>query len=170
MRSMLLLFVFVPVVVLAQQPDFPRQLDLFVAGQQVISIPNLEKVALGDTAIADVIMFGNGEVLLTGSSPGQTTLRVWQKGAAAWIDVKVVVAQSLLVKPVALAEIALKVGEVKALDCPGIGRLAVGDPDIADVQVDGTHSLNLKGVTEGATSLIWWDVATRHELLLRVSK
>ena len=53
----------------------------------------------------------------------------------------------------------LEVGEgmQQALQSPvAITRLAVGDPKIADVQVNGNQAFLLTGVSQGATSLMIW--------------
>ena len=50
----------------------------------------------------------------------------------------------------------LKAGAQKRLNVPGMSRVAVGDPAIADVSVLGGSSLEVKGVSEGKTSVIVW--------------
>ncbi len=49
-----------------------------IAGQsQVISVPNLDTVAVGDETIADVVVSGRDEFLLNGKQAGVTTLVIW---------------------------------------------------------------------------------------------
>jgi len=53
----------------------------------------------------------------------------------------------------------LEVGEgmQQAMQSPvAITRLAVGDPKIADVQVNGNQAFLLTGISQGATSLMIW--------------
>jgi Flp pilus assembly secretin CpaC len=166
----LILAAFFPLAALAQTADFPREVDLFVAGQQVLKIPNLEKVAVGDVEIADVKTIGNNELVVIGAGVGQTSLRIWLTGAPAWIDVKVVVTKTLLVKPTSLVELSVKIGETKSLDCQAMTRVAVGDADIADIKTVGANQLVVKGVTEGSTTLLWWSNSARHEILVHVTK
>ena len=170
MRSTFLLSALFPFAVLAQQPDFPRQVDLFVGGEEVLHVPHVVKTAIDNSEIANVKTVGNDELLVIGAAPGQTTLRVWLKDAPAWIDVKVLVAKSVPVKSVAPVELLLKVGETRKLDCRGVIRVAVGDSDIADVKVVGSDTLLVRGAAEGATTLLWWAGANRTELLVRVTK
>jgi pilus assembly protein CpaC len=55
------------------------------------------------------------------------------------------------------AVIALGVGEQKILQLADVSRVAIGDPEIADVkQVGGGGELLLTGVGEGRTSLLVW--------------
>lgn len=54
---------------------------------------------------------------------------------------------------------ALEVGEgmQQAMQSPvAITRLAVGDPKVADVQVNGNQAFLLTGISQGATSLMIW--------------
>jgi pilus assembly protein CpaC len=63
--------------------------------------------------------------------------------------------------------LALKKGETKTLVFSGVTRVAVGDPEIADVEVKGPDTLIIKGGTEGKTTLLVWtkDKARRSYLI-----
>ncbi|MGZ6124780.1 MAG: pilus assembly protein N-terminal domain-containing protein, partial [Myxococcales bacterium] len=53
--------------------------------------------------------------------------------------------------------IALGVGQQKILQLADVSRVAIGDPEIADVkQVGGGGELLITGVGEGRTSLLVW--------------
>jgi pilus assembly protein CpaC len=59
--------------------------------------------------------------------------------------------------------ISLTVGQQKTLEVPDVARVAIGDPDVADVkQVGGGNELLLTGVGEGRTSLLVWDRGERR--------
>lgn len=52
--------------------------------------------------------------------------------------------------------IALGVGTQKVMNVPGIKRIAVGDPSIADVKTIGNNQVLIIGSAEGKTSLLIW--------------
>src|ERR687884_526051 len=57
------------------------------------------------------------------------------------------------------AVIALGVGQQKVLQLGNIARVAIGEPDIADVkQVGGGSELLITGMGEGRTSLLVWRI------------
>ncbi|MDX3933010.1 MAG: type II and III secretion system protein family protein [Stenotrophomonas sp.] len=60
------------------QPDFVLQ----TREQRPWTLPaNLERVAIADPGVADVVMLrGNRQALLVGKAPGTTTLLLWQRG------------------------------------------------------------------------------------------
>ncbi len=63
--------------------------------------------------------------------------------------------------------LTLKRGETKAFTFPGVTRVAVGDPEIADITVDAADTLTVKGGSEGKTTLLVWtaDKARRSYLI-----
>jgi pilus assembly protein CpaC len=63
--------------------------------------------------------------------------------------------------------LALKKGETKTFVFSGVTRVAVGDPEIADIEVKGTDTLLIKGASEGKTTLLVWtkDKARRSYLI-----
>lgn len=63
--------------------------------------------------------------------------------------------------------IDLKVGDHKSLSAAGVTRIAVGDTEIADVQVKG-DALEITGTGPGKTTLLIWTGASRRSLLLSV--
>lgn len=63
------------------------------------------------------------------------------------------------------------VGETKAFTSPGISKIAVGDPTIADVRATGDDQLEIIGQSEGATTLlVWTKEGTRTSHLIRITK
>jgi pilus assembly protein CpaC len=53
-------------------------------------------------------------------------------------------------------ELELGIGSQKILNVANLERLAVGDPDIADVKPIGNHQILVSGNRRGVTSLIVW--------------
>lgn len=51
----------------------------------------------------------------------------------------------------------------KELEIVGVTRIALGDPDIADVELQGAHVLQLKGVKAGETKLLVWTVGEKRK-------
>ena len=66
----------------------------------------------------------------------------------------------------------MDVGAQKVLDVQSIARVAVGDPNVADVKPIGNHQLLIVGKAEGRTTLLVWTNAGKgamYKLDLRVS-
>jgi len=66
------------------QPPFEASSDssllrLKPGAESAVSIPGIERVALGDPKVADIRVEA-GKILVTGSSPGKTTMLVWVTG------------------------------------------------------------------------------------------
>ncbi|MBI5544931.1 MAG: pilus assembly protein N-terminal domain-containing protein [Deltaproteobacteria bacterium] len=67
--------------------------------------------------------------------------------------------------------IAIGVGTQKVLSIPGIARIAIGDPGIADVKPINSSQLLIVGQAEGGTTLlIWKSNGSRLSYLIRVRK
>jgi pilus assembly protein CpaC len=65
--------------------------------------------------------------------------------------------------------LAIKKGETKTLVFKGVTRVAVGDPEIADIEVSATDTLSIKGSSEGKTTLlVWTQDKKRHSFLIDV--
>lgn len=66
--------------VLADQPKEREVISVF-AGEQLDFKPpvSVQRVAVGDTAVADVSVLGQREILILGKQPGTTSLMLWQK-------------------------------------------------------------------------------------------
>src|SRR5207253_1010127 len=59
--------------------------------------------------------------------------------------------------------ITLAVGEQKVIQVSNISRVAIGEPEVADVkQVGGGNELLITGVGEGRTSLLVWQTNERR--------
>lgn len=60
-----------------------------------------------------------------------------------------------VLSPVATGQISLKVGGKKQLTVAKLMRIAVGDPDVADIRAVGEH-VEVTGRSAGTTSLDAW--------------
>jgi pilus assembly protein CpaC len=52
--------------------------------------------------------------------------------------------------------LTVKAGNSKPLSVPGVTRVALGDPDIADVKLTGDDVLRIDGRKAGETNLLVW--------------
>jgi pilus assembly protein CpaC len=53
-------------------------------------------------------------------------------------------------------KISVRAGNSKTLSAPGVTRLALGDPEIADVKMAGGDVIRIDGLKAGETMLIVW--------------
>jgi pilus assembly protein CpaC len=66
--------------------------------------------------------------------------------------------------------ITLVVGEQKVIKIPGLSRVAIGDPNVADVKPVGSSQILVTGVGGGRTSLLAWkDSGERLSYTVRVT-
>ncbi|WP_342377716.1 pilus assembly protein N-terminal domain-containing protein [Myxococcus stipitatus] len=72
---------------------------------------------------------------------------------------------SLLVGTSALAEerIELKVGAHHVLTVKGLNKVALGDPETAEVKTLGAGKLDIEGKAEGTTQLLVWSAGGKRE-------
>ncbi len=75
MRGVALVASMIATVSLAQDGG---PVSLGVGTQKVLTVPGIQRVAVGDPAIADVRTIGNNQLLIIGSAEGKTTLLVWK--------------------------------------------------------------------------------------------
>lgn len=158
----------------------PPELVLVVSQARVLQIAGISRVAIGDPAIADVKTVGTDELVLTGVAPGKTTLLVWTsdgKRSDTVLDVRASGTAAPRPEPEPGPEVAaeeqapiyLAEGAQTSLsfDRP-MTRVAVGDPEIADLSV-GVDQLGVKGVHAGTTTvLVWLEGGSRKEVLVTV--
>src|SRR5207245_6839214 len=53
-------------------------LSLGVGTQKVLSIPGIQRIAIGDPSAADVKALGSNQILVIGQAQGRTTFQVWK--------------------------------------------------------------------------------------------
>src|SRR6266849_3942049 len=54
------------------------RINLGVGSQKLLTIPDISRIAVGDSSVADVKNIGNNQVLIIGAGEGKTTLLVWR--------------------------------------------------------------------------------------------
>ncbi len=74
--------------------------------------------------------------------------------------------------PAAAAEelITMRAGTSKTLTVQNLTRLALGDPEIADVKVLGDNAIRIDGLKAGQTVLLLWTGNTRKPYRVVVEK
>jgi pilus assembly protein CpaC len=134
-----------------------ERLELKVGEQQRITVAELTRIALGNPELAEVKTLGKDQVEVKGHAAGITKLIAWNKAG----DMKVytvVVSEQGKPPPSASAEetLTLKKGGTHELKVRGLSRVAVGDPEVADIQATGNDVLKLSGQKAGETTLLVW--------------
>ncbi|MGQ0508234.1 MAG: type II and III secretion system protein family protein [Myxococcaceae bacterium] len=64
-------------------------IGLGVGTQRVLNVPGLQRIAIGDPAVADAKPLGTNQILVTGQSEGRTTLMVWKAGGHVTYQISV---------------------------------------------------------------------------------
>ncbi|RKH25065.1 hypothetical protein D7Y13_33040 [Corallococcus praedator] len=72
------------------------------------------------------------------------------------------VAQEKVDAPPADETLTLRKGAKRSLLVPGLSRVALGDPTIADVVTTGAEAVEISGLAEGTTTLLTWDSAGKR--------
>jgi pilus assembly protein CpaC len=67
----------------------PQRLAVAVNQSTLLTLPGVERVAVANPDVADVVVASSYEVLVVGKAPGMTTLHVWVGGVAASYQVEV---------------------------------------------------------------------------------
>lgn len=182
MTSLLSLCLLLSLAAQTEAP-IPTDIELAVGQQRQLAIPRIERIAIGNVDVADLKTSGADEVTLIGTGEGETTLRVWQKGTSARLEIKVRVGPGLA-RPTAVRsqvpaakaqtvdeELTLAPGEERLVSFPGLTRVAIRDPDVLTVKPAGNDALSLKaGKAIGETTLIVWSGETRKAILVHVVK
>lgn len=65
-------------------------------------------------------------------------------------------------EPPADETLTLKRGAKQVLTVPGLTRVALGDPSIADVKTTGADGVEVSALAAGKTTLILWSGGTRR--------
>lgn len=167
--------------VLASSAFAQRPLQLAVGGQKTLSLPGIQRVALGDPSVADVKTLGNSELLVIGVSAGHTTLLVWKTGASKPENFALTVSGPgstaapatplpMDTTPAPTFSPTLKVGEQTTRATVNLQRVAIGDPAIADIHT-ADASLTIAALAPGKTNvLLWFSDGHREQWLVTVVK
>lgn len=93
------------------------QLSLAVGQTKRIKIPNLKKIAVGNSKIADVKLVGTDSVLIFGKSPGLTTLSFRSNSGNRQITVKVLSYNQDIV----YTEVSALLGDIEGIEIKKVG-------------------------------------------------
>jgi len=137
--------------------------ELKVGESRVLEVGDMTRIALGNTEFAEVRTLGSTKVEVKGEAPGQTTLLVWRKsGGRQEYTVKVTgEAKQGGAEPKTDATLTLKVGETRPLSFPGVTRVAVENPEVTDIRVEGAGSVLVQARKAGETVLLVWTAEGR---------
>jgi Flp pilus assembly secretin CpaC len=156
----------------AAQAAAPKSLRLKAGHSVVLEVEQMASIAVGDPTIANINPLGDKEVLVYGQKEGTTELRVFTKKPELLVWTITVVAAGAPdtdLTPGATKTVELKVGSTVTLTQKGLARLAVGDPDVADIEVSKA-GLTIKGAQVGSTTLIlWYEDGKREVSEIRVT-
>lgn len=125
--------------------------------KRVLTFEGISQLMAGDPSVVDVRSLGTDQVELQGKATGRTTLVVWKKsGQSVRVAVAVTGTGAPERTPATEEPLALKVGEERLLANPGVIRVAVGDPAVAEVLDADSAGVRVKGATAGETVLLVW--------------
>ncbi len=125
----------IALLVLADKAEAQEQTITLVVGQQrVLTVRNIQRVAIADTSVADVTTIGANQLLVTGIGQGSTSLMVWRTTGQRI---------SYLIR-VTAQDVRELVNEVRALlgDIEGVTIRTVGDRVYLDGQAYTTEDYN----------------------------
>ena len=147
---------------------------------KILKIPGLQRVAVGDPSTVDVKTIGGDRLEVIGVDAGRTTLLAWTtSGERYTANLEVAgtragpsnLQQVDDAVPTVENEVSVTVmvgGQGMVSFGPLVVRVAVGDPDIADISTAGTQ-IKLKGVHVGKTTLLAWLASgERKSVLVKV--
>jgi len=129
--------------------------EVKVGESRVLEVGDMTRIALGNTQFAEVRTLDGSKVEVKGEAPGQTTLLVWRKSGER---------QEYTVKVTGVKTdetLTLKVGETRSLSLPGVTRVAVGDPEVTDIRVEGAGEVRVQARKAGETVLLVWTAEGR---------
>src|SRR5580658_1443432 len=81
----------------------------------VVQVPNLRRIAVGDGKIAGVVSVGNSQVLISGRTPGETTVILWSGTVDKYVY-KVSVTDPVLDRLTAMLRAAISDPNVTVVD------------------------------------------------------
>ncbi|MFW5878526.1 MAG: pilus assembly protein N-terminal domain-containing protein, partial [Myxococcota bacterium] len=121
---------------------------------------------------------GRRFVIVNGLAPGRATMLVWPEDGERFPVAVEVRGQAGAPAPATASDaahqerVSLTVGEEIELIVPGTQRVAVGDPEIADIRVENAAPrLRIRGVTSGVTTmLVWGQDGERRSFQLEVTE
>lgn len=127
-------------------------LQLPVGTQKVLTVPGIQRVAIGDSSIADVKTIGSNQLLIIGIGPGKTELLIWKQSGQK-VSYQVVVKGNVDDLAAAGSEITLGQGEIANYRVGGATKVEVGDPSVAEATLEGGR-LKLRAKGSGHSDLV----------------
>lgn len=70
--------------------------------------------------------------------------------------------------PAASSTLLLSPGQIRSLTTEAVERVAVGDPNVADITIVSSNEVLIQAKKAGSTNLLLWDKSGQHETLLSV--
>ncbi|MFT3841778.1 MAG: pilus assembly protein N-terminal domain-containing protein [Myxococcaceae bacterium] len=132
------------------QSDEP-DLYLAVGIQKVLTIPGIQRVAIGDSGICDVKTIGNDQLLLIGAGEGTTTLLVWSaNGARKSYTVHV----PKPANPPTSQSVSMNAGEKFELPKLSFRHVTSDTPEVVKVVSEGEGKVHLEALAEGRAEVI----------------
>ena len=168
-RCLVVALVFFAVDAFAEGTAQPP-LTLKAGESQVLDLPDIAKIAVGNPDVADIKPVGEKEVLVVGMAEGKTSIHIWKTNndLLTW-EVTVLRADASKSAPAGSETMSLKVGAKMSKGAPHLSRVAVGDPAIADVKATDA-GLDITAKKPGTTTIVFWvDGGTRKVLEVQVS-
>lgn len=143
--------------------------NLEVGAEKVVAVGHYDRVVVTQPEIASVSGAAEG-IKIIARSRGVATVLVWKGQQKEAFTVVVKGGKAEAKGQTEEPTIHLAKGEQKVLKLDGISRVAVGDPEIADVRADNEGELSLSGGSEGKTTLLVWKKdGSRVSYLVNVS-
>lgn len=117
----------------AAPTDNEQVVALGVGHQKTFAVPDVTRIAIGDPKVADAMVVGGREILLTGLTAGRTSLLIWRAN-----DVRVSYVLKIEEKPLeeSAAEIRQLLGPMEGIRLRFIGEHIYLDGDV-ETREDG---------------------------------
>ncbi|MFP2906135.1 pilus assembly protein N-terminal domain-containing protein [Pyxidicoccus sp. 3LFB2] len=143
-----------------------ERIELKVGEQRVLTVGALTRIALGQSELAEVRMVGSTQVEVTGRAPGSTKLLAWKRSGER-VDYTLVVTGEAKV-PAPDETLTLKKGDTREVQVKGMTRVAMGDPQVADISVGGKDRVRVTASTAGETTLLVWSGGEQARRVYRI--
>lgn len=161
MHRLIALALFIPTLALATDP---APIRLKQGEEKVLDVGDYTRLAIGAPEVVAVTAnTAGGQLTVVGRGVGKTTLLVWRKkgGRVTYLvdvrsDGRPETKPDPVIAPPRTTELPMFQGEQKVLTFPGLSRIAVGDPKIADVKATADGELLISAVSEGRTTMMIW--------------
>lgn len=165
MSRIIAALLFIPALALAADPE-PIRIEQ--GEEKVLDVGPYTRLAIGQPDVVGVKGSADeSQVIIKGRSPGKTTLLVWQKkGGRVPYLITVRPDREMLAAPAKTpasdassraTEITMYRGQARLLHFSEMTRIAVGDPEIADVKTTGNDELLVVANSDGRTTLLVWN-------------